>query len=147
MKNYLKKIVLLVSLSISTIVLFAQSTENVTYIQIGKIDSDGDIIWGEKEVSDLVFTYNGKHIYIDDKAKTHLYCYKKTNDSEGVNNQGDRYTSHTWDAYDEKSRKCIFSMLYFKDLKLSIYGIVYNDYAFRYFINMETLSNYKLWKA
>jgi hypothetical protein len=30
-------------------------------------------------------------------------------------------------------------------LKLSIYGIVYNDYAFRYYILNENLSNYKLW--
>lgn len=143
MKAYLKFILFatfLASIQIST----AQSKAQVEMIQSGTINPrTGDITWSKAIETDLVITLHGGNVYIDDKANTHLRTYGSSEEYSGVNGDGESFTRTTWSAYDEKGRSCNFIMMFFKELKLSVYAIMYNDIAFRYYIK-RPLSNFNL---
>lgn len=121
----------------------AQSKSQVQMIQSGVITRTGDINWSKAIETDLIMTFDGNDVYIDDKANTHIRTYGKSEEYEGVNGEGERFTKSTWSAYDERGKSCNFIMMYFKDMKLSVYAIVYNDIAFRYYIR-KPLSNFNL---
>lgn len=145
MKNYLTKIIATLLLSLFTFTGYSQTEDKADKLQIGKYDPITKVLnWGDAMSIDLVFTFNGKNVSIDDKAKTRLYCYEQIEEKSGVNNEGDKYTKYTWVALDEKERKCHFSMIYYKDRKLSVYVIVYEDIVFRYYIENSKLSNFIL---
>jgi hypothetical protein len=73
-------------------------------------------------------------LYILDEADTHLVCYQYEGKSEGVDDDNDKYISKTWLAYDERGKRCKFSIQTYKNIPLIILYTFYNDVYFRYYI-------------
>jgi len=145
MKIY-SKFLITIFFTLSTFGGIAQRQERVQMLQTGFIDTrTGEITWSKAVDVDLVITLDGSDIYIDDQANTHIRTYGKSTEYKGRNDDGDYFTRHTWSAYDEKGRSCNFIMMYFKDKGLSVYAVMYNNVAFRYYIQ-KNLSNFGLWK-
>lgn len=82
----------------------------------------------------LTITLSGSNIYISDNADTHIVTYNYEGETQGVDADGDSYTSSKWDAYDEKGKKCVFVMQFYKQLNYNIYYIMYSDVCFRYYV-------------
>lgn len=143
MKIYSKFILLATFLAFSQISI-AQSKAQVEMIQSGTINPrTGDITWSKAIETDLIMTFQGSNIYIDDNANTHIRTYGEREEYNGVNGEGESFTRSTWSAYDERGRSCNFIMMFFKDMNLSVYAIMYNDIAFRYYMK-KPLSNFNL---
>ena len=132
----MKKTILLLCLLFGSLLTYAQKYMNVTHLQPGVYNEYSKTWkWGKTEAIDLQITLSGSDIYVNDKAETHVRTYEDLGSKTSYDEDGDKYTLHTWRAIDEKQRKCLFLMTLFQDLKLEIYTIVYSDYGFRYYIN------------
>ena len=91
--------------------------------------------WDKLAKPNLTITLSGYDIYINDEADTHITTYEDIGEEKGIDKSGETYTSHTWNAYDEKNRRCRFIMQFYKNLTYDIYYIMYNDVCFRYYVD------------
>jgi hypothetical protein len=108
-------------------------------LQVGKY-SEYTKKWNWEQAQDinLRFTMEGNFLKINDEAGTKLWTYEDQGEKSGVDADGDRYKRHTWKAFDEKNRKCMFIMTWYNEPRLVVYSIIYSDFAFRYYISTET---------
>lgn len=106
-------------------------------IQVAKYNESLDTWkWGEAQKVNLKFTMQTNHIKINDDYGTQIWTYEDLGQKSGYDDDGDAYKKHVWNAYDEKNRKCRFTMLWYTDgVKLVTYTIQYSDIAFRYYIS------------
>lgn len=117
----------------------AQNLDHAYALQAGKYDKYAKKwTWSKAEDVDLRFTFDGNYIKILDEYKTRIYTYEDQGETTGYDDDGDRYTKHVWKALDEKNRKCMFVMIWYKEIKLVTYSVIYSDYAFRYYISTES---------
>jgi hypothetical protein len=122
---------------------FAQKTEYAYKAQSGTYDkSEQKWIWDELQESEMSIKLDGAKVYLENKSNTVLTTYEKITTKSGVDDDGDSYKLHTWYAYDDKNRKCKFSMLYYDNIPLVVYSVFYNDVAFRFYIRNNKLSNF-----
>lgn len=131
-----KLLVVLLGLIIS-INSFAQ-LDRAYMIQVGKYSQiTGTWNWGPTETVNLRFTIETNFVKINDEYGTRLWTYEDLGQSDHYDDDGDPYSKHVWSAYDEKNRKCRFSMLWYTTprVKIITYTIQYNDVAFRYYIS------------
>lgn len=118
--------------------LQAQNLDHAFSLQTGKYDKYlKKWNWSKAEDVDLNFSFDGNYIKIHDEYGTRIYTYEDEGETTGYDDDGDRYTRHVWKALDEKNRKCMFIMLWYKSIKLVTYTVMYSDYAFRYYITTQ----------
>lgn len=116
----------------------AQQLERAYSIQTGKYDKTlQKWNWTKAEDVNLRFTFDNNYIRINDEYGTKVYTYEDEGETTGYDSDGDKYSRRVWKAFDEKNRRCRFIMLWYTGIKLVTYTILYNDYAFRYFISTE----------
>lgn len=116
----------------------AQQLERAFSIQTGKYDKSlKKWNWTKAEDVNLRFTFDNNYIKINDEYGTRVYTYEDEGETTGYDDDGDKYSRHVWKALDEKNRKCRFIMLWYTNIKLLTYTIMYSDFAFRYYISTE----------
>jgi len=92
--------------------------------------------WDDPDQVNLRITIESNFVKIHDEYGTKLWTYEDLGEKRDYDDDGDAYTKHIWNAYDEKNRKCRFTMLYYTSgVSLVTYTIQYNDIAFRYYIS------------
>lgn len=133
MNNILTLFLLMISLSV-----FGQ-LDRAYMLQVATYNSSRDTwIWGEAQTVNLRFTMETNHVKIDDENGTQIWTYEDLGKKSGYDDDGDAYSKHVWNAYDEKNRKCRFTMLWYTSgVKLVTYTIQYSDFAFRYYISTK----------
>lgn len=118
--------------------LQAQNLDHAYSLQAGKYDKYlKKWNWSKAEDVDLNFSFDGNYIKIHDEYGTRIYTYEDEGETSGYDDDGDRFSRHVWKALDEKNRKCMFIMLWYKNIKLVTYTVMYSDYAFRYYITTQ----------
>jgi hypothetical protein len=128
------KMVLLALLSLVTTSVFSQSYDKTSMMEIGTWNTyTREWDWESPVIIDFIIKINGKKIYINDAAKTVITVYGESQIDKSYNDQGERYVCNTWDAYDEKNRKCKFMMSYIPGKSLMVYLVIYSDIALRYY--------------
>lgn len=132
----MKKLLFVLLGLIITLSSYAQ-LDRAYSLQVAKYNqTTGAWVWGDPTDVDLRFTFEGSYIRIHDEYRTRLWTYEDLGETSGYDDDGDSYKKHVWMAYDEKNRKCRFTMLWYTSgVKLVIYTVQYNDYAFRYYIS------------
>lgn len=132
----MKKAFLSLLIALASMTSLAQKYDRAYKVQVGKYDEyNRKWNWSEATDVDLVFTFEGNLVKIDDRNGTKIWTYKDEGEEGAYDDDGDRYTKHTWRAYDENNKKCIFVMVWYKSISLVTYMVFYNDYAFRYYIS------------
>lgn len=139
----MKRLLLIVALFVSTI-SFAQPKTDYSYqVQSGRYNTTYKRWdWSVAEEREIAIKLDGTRVIIENNANTILDTYEDLGEDNGKDDEGDRYKVHRWKAYDNKSRKCIFTMLWYDDVPLVVYSVVYNDVAFRFYIRNNKLSNF-----
>lgn len=132
----MKKLLCLLLGAMLTLSSYAQ-LDRAYSLQVAKYNKiTGVWVWGDPTDVDLRFTFEGSYIRIHDEYGTRLWTYEDLGETGGYDDDGDSYKKHVWMAYDEKNRKCRFTMLWYTSgVKLVTYTVQYNDYAFRYYIS------------
>jgi len=93
-------------------------------------------VWGAAQDVNLRFTFEGSYIRIHDEYGTRLWTYEDLGETSGYDDDGDSYKKRVWNAFDEKNKRCRFTMLWYTNgIKLVTYTVQYSDYAFRYYIS------------
>ncbi len=138
MKSISKKLALLLLATLAFASSWAQF-DRAYAMQVGKYNEySKKWTWDDMKDISLRFTMDGNFLKINDEAGTKLWTYEDQGEKTGVDGDGDRYKRHTWKAFDEKNRKCIFMMTWYEQPRLVYYSIFYSDFAFRYYISTET---------
>jgi hypothetical protein len=123
--------------------LFAQSYSEAFRVQLGTYDKlKSKWEWGKAEDRNIEFKLDGVKVYIYNNANTILTTYEDLGEESKYDEDGDPYKIHKWRATDDQLRKCIFYMVYYKELPIIIYTVMYNDIAFRFYIRNNKLSNF-----
>lgn len=132
----MKKLLFVLLGLIITLSSYAQ-LDRAYSLQVAKYNKTTGIwVWGDPTDVDLRFTFEGSYIRIHDEYGTRIWTYEDLGETSGYDDDGDSYKKHVWMAYDEKNRKCRFTMLWYTSgVKLVTYTVQYNDYAFRYYIS------------
>lgn len=94
-------------------------------------------IWNRGQEVNLRFTIENNFIKIHDEYGTRIWTYEDLGQTNHYDDDGDPYSKHVWNAYDEKNRKCKFIMLWYTTsrIRLVTYSIQYSDMVFRYYIS------------
>jgi hypothetical protein len=137
----MKKLLLIIAVFFISLTPYAQQYVRATHLQPGIYnEKTKKWDWGVTQpVDNIDITLKGNNVYIDNKAQTHITSYEDMGSKTSYDEDGDKYTLHTWKAVDEKQRKCLFLMTTYIDLKLEIYSIIYSDMGFRYYISTNNL--------
>ena len=109
-------------------------------LQVAKYNQSTDSwVWGAGQEVDLRFTMENNFIKIHDEYGTKLWTYEDLGQTNHHDDDGDPYSKYVWNAYDEKNRKCRFTMLWYTTprVKIVTYTIQYSDIAFRYYISTK----------
>jgi len=121
---------------LAPLISIAQKYDRAIMLQVGKYDeSRRKWDWSKPEEVNLEFTLEGNLVKIDDEHGTKLWTYEDQGEESGYDKDGDKYTKRTWKAFDENNRKCMFVMLWYRDLSTVVYTVIYGDVAFRYYID------------
>lgn len=137
----MKKLLLFIALLFISLTPFAQQYVKATHLQPGIYnEKTKQFEWGQTQpVDNIDITLKGNNIYFDNKAQTHITTYEDMGSKTAYDEDGDKYTRHTWRAVDEKQRKCLFIMTNYPDLKIEAYSIIYSDMGFRFYIATNSL--------
>ena len=118
--------------------LQAQNLDHAYALQTGKYDKYlKKWNWSKAEHVDLNFTFDGNYIKIHDEYGTRIYTYEDGGETTGYDDDGDRFSKRIWKSLDEKNKKCVFIMIWYSNIKLVTYTVMYSDYAFRYYITTQ----------
>lgn len=133
----MKKLSFLLLALLLTLSSFAQ-LDRAYMLQVAKYNEiKKEWVWGAAQDINLRFTMETNFIKINDDYGTKLWTYEDLGQSDHYDDDGDPYSKHVWNAYDEKNRKCRFTMLWYTTPRVRIvtYTIQYSDVAFRYYIS------------
>ena len=133
----MKKLSFLLLALLLTLSSFAQ-LDRAYMMQVAKYNEiKKEWVWGATQDINLRFTMETNFIKINDNYGTKLWTYEDLGQSDHYDDDGDPYSKHVWNAYDEKNRKCRFTMLWYTTPRVRIvtYTIQYSDVAFRYYIS------------
>lgn len=140
MKNTILALLLFVSTSV-----FGQKIETTYQVQYGTYNKySKQWSWNDALDREIEIKLDKSIVYIYNNANTILYTYEDLGEKNDYDKDGDKYKSHTWRAYDDKNRKCLFMMTWYVDIKLIVYSVIYSDTGFRFYIRNNELSNFEL---
>jgi hypothetical protein len=130
----MKKITILLALLLSFTFSFGQKVYEITHAQLGTYNKTyNKWVWGETEPTELELTLNESVVTINNKSMTTLLTYEYIGQEDDIDEDGDSYRVDKWYAYDQEKRKCVFVMMNYKNIKMTVYQIKYSDYIFRYY--------------
>ena len=140
MKNTILALLLFVSTSV-----FSQKIETTYQVQYGTYNKySKQWSWNDALDREIEIKLDKSIVYIYNNANTILYTYEDMGEKNDYDKDGDKYKTHTWRAYDDKNRKCLFMMTWYVDIKLIVYSVIYSDTGFRFYIKTNELSNFEL---
>lgn len=131
----MKKALTFLVATLITLSAFTQPTK-AYMLQVARYNKTiGTWKWDDPDNVNLPITIENNYVKIHDEYGTKLWTYEDLGEKKAIDDDGDAYTKHVWNAYDEKNKKCRFTMLYYTSgVKLVTYTIQYSDIAFRYYI-------------
>jgi len=132
----MKALILSLLLCVSTF-SFGQKIETTYQVQSGtynKYSKKWD--WNDALDREIEIKLDKSVVYIYNNANTILYTYEDLGEKNDYDKDGDKYKTHTWRAYDDKNRKCLFMMTWYVDIN--------SDTGFRFYIRNNELSNFEL---
>ena len=122
-QNKMKKLLLVLVLSLICLIGSAQKTMTSYALQIGHWNSYSETYsWESLKFCDVKFFFQGDIIIANDVAESTYYTYD-------VIIQDD-YSS-SWNAFDEQKRKCIVSLVNGEEI---CFIVIYNDVCYKYFV-------------
>ena len=133
--NNMKKIILILSLVLTSICGFSQTpVQLLTYKnQVCWIDKNSNEFSYEKYVySTLTFSFYNDYISVNDENHS---IYRIVEDLP-IDKSNEKEMTRAI-CYDEKNRKCVVSLINFKNKQSSSITIMYNDRMFVYVVDME----------
>jgi len=138
----MKTLILSLLLFISTF-SFAQKYETTYQVQAGTYNKySKQWTWNEALDREIEIKLDKSVVYIYNNANTILNTYEDLGEKNDYDKDGDKYKSHTWRAYDDKNRKCLFMMTWYEDIGLIVYSVIYSDTGFRFYIKNNKLSDF-----
>ena len=138
----MKTLILSLLLFISTF-SFAQKYETTYQVQSGTYNKySKQWTWNEALDREIEIKLDKSVVYIYNNANTILNTYEDLGEKNDYDKDGDKYKSHTWRAYDDKNRKCLFMMTWYEDIGLIVYSVIYSDTGFRFYIKNNKLSEF-----
>ena len=138
----MKTLILSLLLFISTF-SFAQKYETTYQVQSGTYNKySKQWTWNEALDREIEIKLDKSVVYIYNNANTILNTYEDLGEKNDYDKDGDKYKSHTWRAYDDKNRKCLFMMTWYEDIGLIVYSVIYSDTGFRFYIKNNKLSDF-----
>lgn len=138
----MKTLILSLLLFISTF-SFAQKYETTYQVQSGTYNKySKQWTWNEALDREIEIKLDKSVVYIYNNANTILNTYEDLGEKNDYDKDGDKYKSHTWRAYDDKNRKCLFMMTWYEDIGLIVYSVIYSDTGFRFYIRNNKLSDF-----
>lgn len=138
----MKTLILSLLLFISTF-SFAQKYETTYQVQSGTYNKySKQWTWNEALDREIEIKLDKSVVYIYNNANTILNTYEDLGEKNDYDKDGDKYKSHTWRAYDDKNRKCLFMMTWYQDIGLIVYSVIYSDTGFRFYIKNNKLSEF-----
>jgi hypothetical protein len=91
-------------------------------------------VYGEMNYSDITITFNKNSISMDNRSQSYYKIYKDDGEDTGYTQDGTRYNSHSWRAYDKSDRKCILTMIKYESPEYDLaFTVMYDDVVFRYY--------------
>jgi hypothetical protein len=136
----MKTILIAIALLLSPI-LYGQNYYNAYQVQAAyKVDNKWT--WEDSKEADIEIKLEGSIVRIYNKSNTVINTYEDLGEENGTDKDGDSYKNHKWRAVDDKERKCLFVMTWYKNIPLTIYSVYYNDVAFRFYVKNNKLSNF-----
>lgn len=130
----MKKILVFALLLVST-VSFSQTQWGTYRNQIGNWDTySKKWVYGEMNYSDITITFGKTYVSMDNIAKSYYRITEDNGESTGYTSDYTPYKSHSWDALDNKNRRCILSMTKYEgdDFDL-VFNVMYDDMVFKYY--------------
>lgn len=138
----MKTLILSLLLFISTF-SFAQKYETTYQVQSGTYNKySKQWTWNEALDREIEIKLDKSVVYIYNNANTILNTYEDLGEKNDYDKDGDKYKSHTWRAYDDKNRKCLFMMTWYENIGLIVYSVIYSDTGFRFYIKNNKLSDF-----
>lgn len=138
----MKTLILSLLLFISTF-SFAQKYETTYQVQSGTYNKySKQWTWNEALDREIEIKLDKSVVYIYNNANTILNTYEDLGEKYDYDKDGDKYKSHTWRAYDDKNRKCLFMMTWYENIGLIVYSVIYSDTGFRFYIKNNKLSDF-----
>jgi len=122
------KKILTIILVLTTLVSFSQSRLKVYAVKSGPYNFNIREFVTEYKSADMEIVLENSVIYVSDNAHS-VYITSNHNMEE---NDSDAYIS-SWDAVDEKSRKCKIFIGQNRKTGENSMIVMYNDYMFQYF--------------
>lgn len=130
----MKKLLFCAMLLVST-TAFCQTQWSTYRNQIGTWDSySKKWVYGEVNYSDIIITFGKAYVSMDNRAQSYYRITVDNGESTGYTNDYTSYKSHSWDALDDKNRKCILSMIKYEGDDYDIvFSVMYDDIVFKYY--------------
>ena len=139
----MKKLFFLSMLIAASITVTAQSTYSAYKSQMGRWNTyTKEWEWEASVTCNLTFTFYAKKIFVNDKANSEYTVYEDEGETTSYNNDGDKYTQHTWRCYDERNRNVFFSITNYINLGINVCSVMYNDVCYKYYMRKSNLSNF-----
>lgn len=131
----MKRILIFTVLLFITTGLLSQTQWRTYRNQIGEWNTyTQKWVYGEMNYSDIVITFNKNSISMDNRSQSNYRIYKDDGEDTGYTQDGTRYNSHSWRAYDKSDRKCILSMIKYESPEYELaFTVMYDDVVFRYY--------------
>lgn len=138
----MKTTILALLLFVSTF-SFSQKYETTYQVQSGTYNKySKEWNWAGALDREIEIKLDKSVVYIYNNANTILYTYEDLGEKTDYDKDGDKYKMHTWRAYDDKNRKCLFIMTFYENISLIVYSVIYNDTGFRFYIKSNKLSDF-----
>lgn len=84
--------------------------------------------------SDIIITFNKNSVSMDNRSQSYFRIYKDDGDDTGFTEDGTRYNSHSWRAYDKSDKRCILTMINYQNPEYDLtFTVMYDDVVFRYY--------------
>jgi hypothetical protein len=90
----------------------------------------------------LAISIYSNAIYINDAAQTSFRVESYEGERKDRTSDGELYTANAWGCYDEKNRRCTFSIVKYHTTQDILITIRYNNYSFRYYVRSNDVDNF-----
>jgi hypothetical protein len=113
----------------------AQTIKHAYKFETGKYDSiSEDFIWSNPQYSTIEIKMNKNEVEFFGGKYRRIVTNKTVQEINDTTETGDYYTGNMWEATDQNNKQCRFMMLFFEKIQMSLYVVIYEDVAYKYYI-------------
>ena len=139
----MKKLIIALTFIVATTTAFAQTKLYAYALEHGSWNSySKKWEFNELQKVNLIISVFTNAVTINDAAQTSLTIETFEGEKNDKTYEGEPYTSNAWACFDEKNRRCTFSMIKYHTTKDLLVTVRYNNYSFRYYIRSNDVDNF-----